>query len=477
MSWFRKTKIEPEVRKRSSVDGIRLVLRTQKKAAKGVKTNIFMTTATVIFACAIILVTSFYATVAVYAVKNKADALKIFKQGTYLVLFQNNAEMRPAGGFIGSFAIVTFDNYKIKKIDFNTNIFKLDNAYTAKTQVVPPTPLAIIAQNRWALRDSNFAVDFPTAAQNVQWFYAQETKDALNPQDMGQKVDGVIAINASLLQDFLRLTGPINMEKYDITISADNFFEVLAQKIEKEYFNDLSAQGENEPKTILKDMMPIVMARATDLPKAKLIKFGLDALNQKLVLFQSNNAGIQQAILNNNWGGEIQDTKSDYLAINNANITDLAMQKNGGAKTSLKIKESIDYKVESDEAGLVGRLSLTRSHTGSYAWPDGVNVNWTRILVPQGTELIRAELNGQDIKDKVEVGSESGKTVFGLWINTAPQTSNVLNLTYKLPIPTSNYSLLVQKQPGNTGDQLSATFKDAVLYNGWFNEDLSLKLK
>ena len=94
---------------------------------------------------------SFWGTIAALEVKERADILKIFKEGRYLVLFQNNAEMRPTGGFLGSFAVVTFDDYKIADIDFNTNIYKLDNAYAASNTVVPPAPLATINQGKWTL--------------------------------------------------------------------------------------------------------------------------------------------------------------------------------------------------------------------------------------------------------------------------------------------------------------------------------------
>ncbi len=467
MGLFTKNKTE-KVRKRTNIDTIVRVLRIEKKLIKKANHLHFFSFIVFLITMAVILNLSFFGTVAASTIKTKTDILKTFKNGTYLVVFQNNSEMRPTGGFIGSFATVTFSDYKVQKIDFNTNIYKLDDAFTAKNQVAPPAPLAVVSHNHWALRDSNFAIDYPTAAKDIQWFFAQES---------GQKVDGVIAVNASVVQDLLKMTGPVYLAKYQTTISADNFFDQMAEKIEKEYFYDASHQTENEPKTILKDLMPILMNKAFSLPKVQLVKFVLQTMNQKQILFQSNNDQIEQAILANNWGGEIQSSNSDYLAINNANITDLSLQKNGGAKTSLKVKESVDYRVSNLDDNLVANLALTRSHTGSYAWPDGTNVNWTRILVPVGSTLQKAELNGQNIMDKIQISEDAGKTTFSLWLNTNPQTSNVLNLSYKLPISTQNYHLLVQKQPGNLGDKLFASFNNQVLFNGVLDTDKDIKLK
>lgn len=460
--FFRKSHKE-ETRKRTNVDAIRQVLRVAKTIQK--PRYHVLELSIILLAFALVFSLSFFSTAGVYALKEKTDALKMFQEGRYLVLFQNNAEMRPTGGFIGSFAVMSFKDYKIQKIDFNTNIFKLDNAFTVKRQITPPPQLAQISQGRWALRDSNFDIDFPTAVEDIQWFYEQES---------GDSVDGVIAVNASLIQELLKLSGPVYLEKYQTTITADNFFEEMAKKIEKEYFYHLDNQVENEPKTILKDLMPVLMEKSFALPKQKLLQLALRAMNEKMILLQSNNEVYEKAILAANWGGQIKESKSDYLAVNNANITDLALQKNGGAKTSLKIKEAINYQVDEQDGELVGNLTLTRSHTGSYAWPDGVNVNWTRILVPKGAELIGVELNGQDKAKEILIGEEFGKAVFGIWINTAPQTSNVLKISYKLPIAKDNYVLLVQKQPGNLGDELTTGFMGRILHKGVLREDLTI---
>ena len=464
-SWFKKAKAKTVTTCRAEVDTIRRVFVDTEKVVKKTKKPSYQgLLALLVFI--ILFGLSFFGTVTAVSIKNKAGVAKMFQQGKYLVIFQNNAEMRPTGGFIGSFAVVDFDGYKVANIDFNTNIFKLDDAFTKTTQIATPVPLNQINQNKWALRDSNFAISYPQTASDIQWFYEQET---------GKKVDGVIALNATIVQDLLKLTGPIYLAKYESTITADNFLDEMAQKIEKEYFYDGAGQTENEPKTILKDLMPVLIEKTLRLPKYQLLKFGLMSMDKKLVLLQSNNPVVQQSILQNNWGGAVRETSSDYLMVNNANITDLTLLKNGGAKTSLKVKESIDYQVEEGSNGLQSNLILTRSHTGSYAWPDGINMNWTRILVPVGSTLIKAELNGQEITSKVVVGPDSGKTSFGLWINTNPQTSSVLKLSYNLPISANNYSLLIQNQPGNLGDNLKISLKNRLIFNGILDQDRVIK--
>lgn len=396
----------------------------------------------------------------------KIDFLKFFEKGKYIVLFQNNSEMRPTGGFIGSFAIIEFENYKIKNLNFNTNILKLDNAFKADHVIAPPKPLERIDNGQWSLCDANFAVDFPESAQKVEWFYEQET---------GEKVDGVVAINATLIRDLLKIVGPINLPDYKTTISADNFFTELAQKIEKDYFENPDNKVVNEPKSILKDMFPQVISRTFSLSKIQLGKLAYEALKNKEVLFYSNNTGIQNAILAENWGGQVRQFDGDYLYINNANIADLKLNHDIGGKSSLNVKENIDYKVDNSDGLMMANLNLTRSHVGSYKWPDGINHNWTKVLVPEGVILKKAELNGKDIMDQVEQGEEAGKAYFATWIDTAPSTSSILNLSYSLPLTDRNYQILVQKQPGNPGDNLQVSFQNKVLFDNVLNEDKVIK--
>ena len=403
----------------------------------------------------IFLVASFWG---IKTASAKLDIFRMFSHGKYLVLFQNNSEMRPSGGFIGSFAIIEFSNYQIKKIDFNSNIYKLDKAFTADHIVSPPKPLEEIAGGRWALRDSNFAVSFPEAAEKIEWFYNQET---------GETVDGVFVLNASVLKDYLQLTGPVTLADSNIIISADNIFTELTEQIEKEYFATTENQQTNEPKAILKNMMPEILKRAQSQNKIDLGKFLLNQIENKQILFYVNDKSIEEAILAQNWGGKIQDFNGDYLHINVANID--------GAKSSLNVTQKVDYEVENKEGLLFGDLTVTRTHGGTGIWPDGKNRSWIKVLVPKGSILKKATLDGKDIETKIEKEEEAGKDYFATWVSVAPGTSTVLHLNYLLPLAKDNYQLLIQKQSGNLGDEVKAIFEKKVLYNDILKRDTTIK--
>jgi hypothetical protein len=116
----------------------------------------------------------------------------------YLVMFQNNRELRPTGGFIGSFALVDVSRGEVRKVLVDT-IYNPDGQL--KDFLIPPVPLQKIT-DRWFARDANWFADFRTSASKVAHLFERSG---------GPTVDGVLAITPVLLEDLLRLTGPISM--------------------------------------------------------------------------------------------------------------------------------------------------------------------------------------------------------------------------------------------------------------------------
>ena len=62
-------------------------------------------------------------------VTDKLALARLAKPGVYLVLFQNQRELRPTGGFLGSFAEVEMGwGGHIKSIQVETNIYNRDRS-------------------------------------------------------------------------------------------------------------------------------------------------------------------------------------------------------------------------------------------------------------------------------------------------------------------------------------------------------------
>ncbi len=403
----------------------------------------------------------------------------------YLLVFQNNTELRATGGFIGSFAQVDVLNGEIVNIDIPGG-----GSYDIQGQltefVAPPQPLTLI-NDRWEFHDANWLPDFPSSANKLISFYENAG---------GPTVDGVIAINATLMPKLLNITGPIDMKEYGREINSENFLFETQKIVEFEYaqYQGDSQNGQDAPKQFIGDLAPKILERLEESDSQTLLKvidLMSSSLEQKDVLIFMQNNDLQADIEKLDWSGALKNTQGDYLMVVNSNL--------GGGKTDTVIKQDVSIDVEVQEDGsIINTVIITKEHKGmSSALFEGVNnVDYLRLYVPMGSELIQA--SGFEIPDnglfkqsevalssdedlllwtsdftkdsisQTDIWNEQGKTVFGNWMQTKPGETEVVTFTYKLPwkfnqfndslfqiaksyIGLKNlneYSILVQKQPG-----------------------------
>lgn len=381
---------------------------------------------------------------------------------TYLILLQNNAELRPTGGFIGSYALVTFQNGTMLDL-------KVEDVYTADGQlkgyVEPPEPIKrYLGEASWYLRDSNWDPNFPTSAARAAWFLEKE---------LGVKVDGVVGINLYAIQKLLEVTGPINLVDFDETITAENIFERAQFQIELNQFPG-STQKKDFIGKLTKGLIEKLMT-SDDLTWYQTIFKLTELASQNQLTIALNDKNAMETIKDIGWSGEILSNPclpvlksptcvSDYLAVIDANLS--------VNKVNYFIDRNVVYQPNIDTFGFItSDLIITISNTSPDAtWPGGVYHNYSRIYTPLGTKLQTIKINGVNIdQNQITTSIESGKTVFGFINVTNPGEKTTINLTYTLPeklplgSPTA-YQLLVQKQSGTKSDPITTniTYPDGL---------------
>lgn len=403
----------------------------------------------------------------------------------YLFLFKNNHEMRATGGFVGSYGLIDIWNGEVRKF-FVDGIFNPDGQL--KEKVVPPKPIQKISA-AWSLHDSNWFPNFPTSAEKAILFYERTG---------GPTVDGVITLTPKVMEEFLKITGPIEMEEYDVTLDSDNFIEKTLHEVEVDYDKD-----ENRPKKILADLAPIVLDKilnSKDLENiSKTLTILSKGLSERHILLYSQNSQLQEMISERGWSGEILNTSKDYLSVVNTNIN--------GYKTDGVIDETIDHKAEIQEDGsVIDTIVITRKHNGGngdFEWWNKVNANYMRVYVPKGAKLLEVEgqtrefveppldydalgfIRDEDIereennmkidqKTGTRIYEEEDKTVFANWTYVSPQETVMIKYKYLLPFKISldrigkaadSYSILFQKQSGSVGSKLNLTVKYPEYYD------------
>lgn len=392
----------------------------------------------------------------------------------YLLLFQNNHELRPTGGFIGSYGLLEVTHGHVRKF-FIDGIFNPDGQF--KEDIIPPQPVQKVSAG-WSLHDSNWWPDFPTSAEKAIAFYEKTG---------GPTVDGVVTLTPSVIESLLRVTGPIPLPEYAVTIDADNFMEAVQEEVEVTYDRE-----RNEPKKILADLAPLLLERLFQMKGADSalgVVNGLSkGLSERHILLYSRNDEVERLIDAAGWSGRLLPTSGDYASVVHTNLN--------GYKTDGVIEESIEHAAAIQADGSVlDTIRITRKHTGGntpYEWWNRVNSDYMRVYVPQGAELLSARGHTYEfpkapidydalgfrtdpdvereeretvIHDSgTRISVEAGKTVFGNWVYVSPGESVTVEYVYRLPFSVdpqgsdpASYSLLFQKQSGSVGSELRHT--------------------
>lgn len=383
-----------------------------------------------------------------------------FKNGKHLIIFQNNAELRPTGGFIGSYMTFETKYFIPKNLKIETNIYKKDNEYTYKKQIPygDDEVLNALSENKAQLRDSNWWVDFSLSAEKII-FYFKEQND--------YEPDTVTAINSELFVNLLKIIGSINMPKYNIVLDADNFNEATQNHIENEYYQNQDNQVIHEPKSILSEIFPIVFARIKETKYwPNLYDLIFTSFKEKNILLYSKNTNIQEKIIKQNIGGTLLNNNTNYLYINHANV--------GSNKSSRYIYEDIYYNLNSN----ILTLSIDRDYEdfgkASYENDPMNNINFTRIYLPKGSIVINAKKDDVDIFNELENQEEYGLSVIRVW--TKVEKNNKHNFSFTIQLPEiylhNSEKLIIQKQSGVINQRIKIDINNKNIFDGIFDKDL-----
>lgn len=387
----------------------------------------------------------------------------------YLVLLENNTELRPTGGFPGTYALLDFNRGFLRdwKVD---DIYKIDAQ--AKKNIIPPKELQHITPT-WGMRDANWFVNFPDSAKKVTQMFTQVNG--------GPVVDGVLALTPTVISRILAITGPVSLPQYGKTINSENFLSEIQSEVE---------YGENraEPKQILIDFTPKFFELLGGQDKDKwreVFRVLTEAIEQKHLLAYFKNPSLEKVALKNGLGGEVKKQEKDYLMVAHTNIK--------GSKTDAVTDSSYDIRSEVSEDGTVSNtLAITRANRGGktgFGFYNRTNHDFVRVLVPKGStltdisghssvtlsplvdysqdenfvtdeDLKKYEENAKTVKPGVKEFLEADKTVFGFWLNVEPGKTKTVTLKYLTPVSVNDnkYSLLVQKQAGTLEDVFNFSF-------------------
>ncbi len=371
----------------------------------------------------------------------------------YLVLFQNDKELRPTGGFLTAYSVMKVTNAKFEPVS-SDDIYNLDSKYKPSL----PAPEAVVdlikgpyvlSQNV-RLRDMNYSPDFKVS---MNLFSVEASK-------VGMKgIDGIIAVDTGLLVNLLDSLGEIGVPGFgnfstkiepkcdcpQVVYELESFADVEGPIIWDPVTGKIILRPKNSDnrKKIIGPLMNSILANAFAQPKEKipsLLDSIFKSVMEKHVLFYMFDEKAQAAVEGFNIAGRIEDYNGDYLHINDSNL--------GGRKSNLYVKQEVEQELSVNKDGIIEKtVTITYKNPQRFdGWLNSVLPNWVRIYVPEGSTLLAVE----GLEKQYESVTELNKTVFSGYFKLRPEGVSKVTFKYSLPFKkgTGDYKMLIQKQAG-----------------------------
>ena len=365
----------------------------------------------------------------------------------YLLLFANNMELRPGGGFIGSYAIVHISNYTIGEIQVY-DVYDADGQLTS--HIAPPEPISkFMEQPFWYLRDSAFTGDFVTNFKQAEEFLEIEVGET--------DFDGGLLLTTTSVKNIIATVDKLYIPDYKDTITAENFYLKAQLYAEEKFF-----PGSIQKKSFLSNVMDQMLFHLADADMEALFSNLQESLNQKQLVLYSKDPALQQVFENHYWSGRLLSPNctvsahciSDYLYQMDANL--------GVNKANFYVQRPTELKISIDSTGkIINTLSVLYSNDSNQGvFPGGTYKNYFQALLPPNAHIQSVTLDRSPIEEYDETNFKY-KTV-GFFMTVPPQEKRRVEIIYRLPTTiiqgTGVYQLILQKQIGSPNYDLQFTF-------------------
>lgn len=387
------------------------------------------------------------------------DIAGVGEDRQWLVLYLNNSELRPGGGFMGVYGLLLMRDGEIKS-------FEVDDVYVADALVqstgyesVAPEPISrYLGVNTWYFRDANWSPDFSVSSEFAEQLLRQQYAYAGLPVP---DIDGVIGITPDVAERIMAFLGPIELEGF--TFTQDNVYDLL--QFETQFgFKDRGLDF-NDRKDIVSKLTDEVLSRLLAIPISDIptvLNIVLSSFEDKQMAIYSKNTSSQNIISGSGWGGVIDpEPGKDQLLFVDSNMASL--------KTDPVVNRSINYEVSEVDGRLLAKFQITYNHSGSFTGLTTRYRTYARLFVPSGSELVRIEgsladdllNNPNGNPSPITIEEDLGMTSFGVFTAVEPGRQKTLTFEYYLPnsikssLDAGSYDLQVFKQMGTANYPLT----------------------
>lgn len=371
-----------------------------------------------------------------------SQVMGVDEEVAYLILAQNNDEIRPSGGYISTYGWLTVRNGRVTGYDYSP---------TTATSPRPPNESFVdtfeipdwwidYGNPIYAAWDGSWYADFPSTAELALNYY----NEGQNPNF---PVDGVIAIDITGFELILGSLGDVIVPEYNRVVNVDNFRDVVY---------DIRTYGDSEHKRFLAAVYRAIFADWQSVEQdssSELLTAMLEAVTQRHIMIYSPDDGTQDVVELVGWAGSQSNPEAnDYILVADSNL---------GNKSNHSVIRSLTYdvKIQPDQSRM-SNLRVRYDYFESIAQDDpAIDSEFhgprdyktlTQIYLPDEVKLL-----DEGSFDRVSVQEWDDYTLLVSRVDVDYDTSERLQLAYETPATEDRvgefyrYRFLIQKQPGS----------------------------
>lgn len=354
------------------------------------------------------------------------------KKKHFLLIFQNNNELRATGGFITQAIDLKMGKFTLKKRLLDVFGELANHRYIEAPKAIE-TMLFDGHLDTWTFRDANFDPDFFRSAKQLIAFYNE-----VHPKN---EVCGLLAINFSFVEDLVGVIGPIKLK--DRQVDEDGLFYFLSAEVSDIDRHDLPALR-NRKKILSELMKKLITKSIVSFWKwPQLIRLIKDSFRRKNLQFFAPKMSNPQPF----GPGESQD----FLSVIESNFL--------GLKNNRYIRRSVFHDTQIQANGIENDIRLMWEHFGGYDYPlSGLYRGHVRIYMPKDSQLLLADT--QPPMEPTGIYVEDNLKVVEFAFELKPKEKLIVYLKTRLPsyyLHKNDYRFKFFKQPGAQNEMLMKT--------------------
>ncbi|OGK62144.1 hypothetical protein A2446_05420 [Candidatus Roizmanbacteria bacterium RIFOXYC2_FULL_38_9] len=363
----------------------------------------------------------------------------------YLLLFANNMELRPGGGFIGSYGILTLKDLTFEGIEVY-DVYDADGQLTA--HIKPPDAIRdYLAQPHWFLRDSAFSPDFYENYFQAKFF--------LDKEKQLTDFSGGILITTTAIKNMLAAFGDLYLPDFNEKINSGNFYLKTQLYAEKDFF-----PGSTQKKSFLSALTRQLLVNLETVSESELMSQIFKSAEEKQLAFYIEEEELQKMIDSFYWSGRIiephcppniDNCYTDFQFPYDANL--------GVNKANFFVNRITEVKINIDSDGIINsKLHIKfKNESLQDIFPGGAYRNYFQILIPRDSVVTRIAIGEEPLSSYDQEIGQFKKV--GFFFEIPIQSAREIVIEYHslkgFKKGKSIYQLLFQKQIGSINNDMS----------------------